>query len=149
MNGGVGTKKITSHNEFINFKKNIRRKDPPDRIRVIVSAKATCCHLKGSIDVVGAIEREMTNQDLHDQLQLVTSGCLGFCQVEPVIIIQPGGIFYPDVTPEKVPQILKSASEGGIANEFLYTVLPSNTTISHEKDIPFYGKQNRIVLHFL
>jgi len=85
--------------------------------------------------------------ELEDAVDVRTTGCHGFCEIEPVILIYPGGILYQHVTPDDVPEII---SESVIKNNFVERLLYQDPTtgekIVHEQDIPFYSKQDRHIL---
>ena len=75
------------------------------------------------------------------------TGCHGFCETEPNVVIYPEGIFYQKVKPEDAEGIVKkTALERVIIDRLLYTDIHTNKKIVHEKDIPFYKKQQRILL---
>lgn len=75
------------------------------------------------------------------------TGCHGFCQQGPLVIIEPEGVLYARVEEGDVPEILSSHVENGKKVErLLYTDPVTKKTISHYSDIPFYKMQNRIIL---
>jgi NADH:ubiquinone oxidoreductase subunit F (NADH-binding)/(2Fe-2S) ferredoxin/Pyruvate/2-oxoacid:ferredoxin oxidoreductase delta subunit len=140
-------KKITSPKQLEELRKTLLNKKAPDKPRIIVSAKATCCYLKGSQEVVEALEQQIKNKGLEGKVELVTTGCLGFCQLEPIILIQPAGIFYPSVDASSISKIFtKDILNGEICEDLLYTDPATGKKIPYEKEIPFYRKQRRLVL---
>jgi NADH-quinone oxidoreductase subunit F len=138
---------IRSSKQLEDFRKTLLDKKSSSKIQIIVSAKATCCYLKGSQEVVEALENEIKNKGLEGKVDLITTGCLGFCQLEPLILIQPAGIFYPSVDANSVSKIFaKDIFNGEVCEELLYTDPATAEKITYEKDIPFYRKQKRLVL---
>ncbi len=72
-----------------------------------------CCHAAGSAGVLGAFERELRARGLEREVQVTQCGCLGLCQVGPVVIVYPEGIWYRRVTAADVPEIVDSFVAGG------------------------------------
>ena len=75
-------KKVKSSAELEQFRKDILDTKDSDKSRVIISTKAACCYLKGSKEVAETFQKEIKNQNLEEKVELVTTGCLGFCQEE-------------------------------------------------------------------
>ncbi len=140
-------KRIKSAKELAEFTRKIRAEKKKERKRIIVSIRATCCYLKGSKEVASVLEDEVKKRKLENKVTLLMTGCLGFCQVEPVMVIQPGDIFYPSITPEAVPEILDATViKGEILDHRLYLDPERKKRIVHWDEIPFYKRQLRLVL---
>ncbi len=140
-------KKILSPAELEKFRKAILRVKGEAKKQIVISTNATCCHLRGSEDVSKAFEKELNKQGLSKDVELVRAGCLGFCEVEPVVLIQPQGIFYPSVTAKSVQEIVaQSVVAGNAIDKLVFTDPASGKKITYEKDLPFYKKQKRILL---
>ena len=97
------------------------------------------------IKAISRIENEIETPQ--DGVLLAESGCQGFCQMGPLVSIQPDGIFYVHVTAEDVPEIVeKTMLQGEVVERLLYTD-PSTQRHCHGiGDIPFYTRQSRTVL---
>jgi len=67
----------------------------------------TGCTALGSVEVYAAFEKEIQKQGLEGQVMLKRTGCHGFCEKGPVVVILPKQFFYPGVVPEDVPEIVK------------------------------------------
>jgi NADH-quinone oxidoreductase subunit F len=139
-------KKIDSPQELENLKKTLHSNKDSNRPSIVISTKSTCCYLKGSKEVATAFETEIKNQHLEKKIELITTGCLGFCQLEPIVLIQPSGVFYPSVNATFISKIVSSVLKNEICEDLLYTDPLTKEKIPFEKDIPFYKKQNRMVL---
>ena len=59
----------------------------------------TCGQARGSLKVIESLEKEIAAQSLEDKVEVKVTGCHGFCEAEPNIIIQPHNIFYQHVEP--------------------------------------------------
>jgi NADH-quinone oxidoreductase subunit F len=80
-------------------------------------------------------------------VRLCVTGCHGFCEQGPVIIIEPGNIFYCRVLPEDAFEIVsQTLVQGEIIERLLYTDPVSGNRIQTESEIPFYQAQDRQLL---
>jgi NADH-quinone oxidoreductase subunit F len=80
-------------------------------------------------------------------LGLKTTGCHGFCEQGPLVVIQPKGIFYKGVKPKDVKDIVEKTLVGGeIIKRLLYRDPNTKERIEQYTAIPFYSKQVRIAL---
>lgn len=76
-----------------------------------------------------------------------TTGCHGFCQHGPLVVIEPAGIFYQKVKPKDAAEIVETILAGtGVVKRLLYRDPNSKQQISYHRDIPFYQKQHRNAL---
>ncbi|MFH0795719.1 MAG: NADH-quinone oxidoreductase subunit NuoF [Candidatus Omnitrophota bacterium] len=116
------------------------------KIRVVVSA-GTCGRARGAGEVVDAFKNELERSRLTRKVEFQETGCHGFCEVEPVVVIYPKGIFYQRVKPDDVSEIIsESVKKGGIVERLLYVDPLTKKKVVYEKDVPFYQKQNQIIL---
>lgn len=75
------------------------------------------------------------------------TGCPGFCEQGPIVVVQPDGIFYAHVQPEDVPQIVnETVMQHRPIARLLYGD-PTGRKIPLEKDVPFYHRQLRLLLN--
>jgi NADH-quinone oxidoreductase subunit F len=126
--------------------------------RVIVCA-GTGCIANGSLKVFEALRRTVLDKgldvvvelreedhDSHDIL-LSHSGCQGFCQVGPLVTVEPEGILYTHVKPEDVEEIVDTTlRHGQVVGRLLYRNPIDHSACRGQADIPFYAKQSRTVL---
>lgn len=119
----------------------------PNKTKIIISTKATCCHLKGSKEVAKAFEKEIKSQGLDKEIDMITTGCHGFCEIEPVVIIQPKGILYQQVRVDYIPHIIsRTIFKEEIIDDLLYQDPLTGEKFIYEKDVPFYKRQMRLIL---
>jgi NADH-quinone oxidoreductase subunit F len=83
--------------------------------------------------------------DLEKTIRVIISGCHGFCAAEPNVIIYPEKIFYRNVEPKDVEEIVKETVLGGNVIERLVYTDDDGATYPHMDEIPFYRKQLRLV----
>ncbi len=125
--------------------------------RIIVCA-GTGCLANGSADIFKSFEQKQLERGLKVSVKLRPeddspdilvsgSGCQGFCQVGPLVTIQPDGILYAHVKPEDVEDIIeKTILNGEVIERLLYTEPASGNSCRGTLEIPFYAKQSRQVL---
>ena len=112
----------------------------------IVICGGTGGQASGSNDLIRIIKRRILEKDLYDKLSLRITGCLGFCEMDPFIIVEPGYNLYPKLKMEDVPKIIEAAVKGEVVEELLYREPGSTVKRFSEQDIPFFQGQTRIVL---
>ena len=107
----------------------------------------TACHASGRPAVTAAFKEELAARGLADKVRVVETGCHGFCEQGPIVVLQPKGIFYARVRADDVAKIIAASIEGdGFHEKRLYRDPQSGEPIPYEKDIPFYTGQRRLVL---
>ncbi len=100
----------------------------------------------GANDLIRVIKRQILEQNLHDKLSLRITGCLGFCEMDPFIIVEPGNNLYPKLKMDDVPRIIAAAVKGDVIEELLYREPGSSVARTTQREIPFFQGQTRIVL---
>ncbi|HEG44397.1 MAG TPA: NADH-quinone oxidoreductase subunit NuoF [Phycisphaerales bacterium] len=115
-------------------------------IPVIMLCGGIGCKAMGSEPVHSAFIEEIDRLGLKDKVKLKLTGCHGFCEKGPVVVILPDKFFYPGVKPENVADILQQTVIGRKPIEDLLYVDPaSGNKITYEQDVPFYAGQQRNV----
>ena len=139
-------KRLKSATELEELRDDILGQRDPHRICLVTSV-GTCGLACGAKDVVKAISKTLSEFGLEDSVYFRTTGCHGFCEIEPVITIYPERVVYQQVTPRDIPEIIsESVIKNKVIDRLLYTDSTTGEKIIHEQDIPFYGKQNRLLL---
>ena len=137
--------RINSPAELEKIRKEILSKRDPDKL-CITLCSGTACHATGSKEVALAIERELEKQRLRVKVDFRRTGCHGFCEKGPIVIIFPDEICYLQVTPEDVPDIFsQTLKEKKVVDRLLYIDPTTGEKVIHESDIPFYKNQTRLV----
>ncbi len=115
----------------------------------VLLCSGTGCQASGSTGVYEAMVAELQRQgiEIENEVKLVRGGCRGFCAMGPVMDIYPGGIFYVRVRPADVPKIVEETLVNGrVVEKLCYKDPMTEESIPIFEDIPFYAKQERIVL---
>ena len=107
----------------------------------------TGCQASRSLAVIDAIKNELAKQGFEDSVHVRTTGCHGFCEQGPLVVIEPRNIFYCHVRPEDASDIVCQTIIGGeIVDRLLYIDPVSGKKIETENEIPFYCQQQRHLL---
>ncbi len=137
--------RINSPAELEEFRKEILSKRDPKK-PCITLCSGSACHASGSEDVAASIEAEIENQGLSGEVEVRKTGCHGFCERGPIIVIHPEEICYLRIEPEDVPEIISETIKNKkVIDRLLYTDPETDEKIVHESEIPFYKHQERIV----
>ncbi|MFH1319167.1 MAG: NADH-quinone oxidoreductase subunit NuoF [Bacteroidota bacterium] len=137
--------RINSPIELEEFRKDILSKRDPKK-PCLTLCSGTACHATGSKEVALAIEQELEKQGLKEEVDFRRTGCHGFCEKGPIVIIFPEEICYLQVTPEDVPDIFsQTIKEKKVVDRLLYVDPTTCEKVTYESDIPFYKNQERVV----
>jgi len=137
--------RINSPAELEELRKNILSRRDPNK-PCITLCSGTACHASGSAEVAASIEEEIKKQGLSGKIDFRKTGCHGFCEKGPIIVIHPEKICYLQIEPKDVPEIISRTIKGKkVIERLLYTDPGTNEKIVHEFDIPFYKNQERLV----
>jgi len=106
----------------------------------------TGCHAYGCIKVAQAFKREIKKRNLQDSVEVRTTGCHGFCERGPIVVIQPEGIFYQRIQLKDIKEVIsETVRKKKIIDRLLYVDPETKEKTIYEKDVPFYKKQKRII----
>jgi NADH:ubiquinone oxidoreductase subunit F (NADH-binding)/(2Fe-2S) ferredoxin len=120
-----------------------RKSDKP----VISLCNGTACRPYGCLQLTEAFKQGLAKQGLRSKVELRVTGCHGLCEKGPIVVIQPGDIFYQQVKSEDVPEILsETVVNGNIIDRLLHTDPATGRKLAHRNEIPFYRKQQRNIL---
>jgi len=107
----------------------------------------TACHASGRVALRKAIEKALADRGLSETVAVIETGCHGFCEEGPIVVLRPQGLFYPRLKPKDVAEIIETSVVGdGIVERLLYRHPQTGEPLAHEQEIPFYALQQRIVL---
>ena len=105
------------------------------------------CQASGSSAVIDAVREELSGQGLDPSVRLCVTGCHGFCEQGPIIVIEPGNIFYCHVSPEDAFEIVsQTVVRGEVIERLLYTDPVSGKRVKTESEVPFYRAQDQQLL---
>ena len=113
----------------------------------ILICTGTGCTASGAKDVLAKFDEELKAKKLREEVSLVETGCHGFCEGGPLVIIYPEGTFYTRVKPEDVAEIVEEhILKGRIVSRLLFKEPLTAEKVPSYDEIAFYKKQHRLVL---
>jgi NADH-quinone oxidoreductase subunit F len=114
---------------------------------VLTMCGGTGCQASRCQDVIEEVDKELSGNGLSGKVRTRVTGCQGFCEQGPIMIVGPGKIFYCHVKPDDVKEILEDTVKHGKAVErLLYTDPSTGRTVFTETEIPFYQAQTPTLL---
>ncbi|MEA1997475.1 MAG: (2Fe-2S) ferredoxin domain-containing protein, partial [Gemmatimonadota bacterium] len=112
--------------------------------KVLIVSNATCGRANGSAALVEALRESWEKNNLYGEAHLRVTGCLGFCDKEPLVIVRPEGFIYPQPRIRDIEEIINESLLGGKMVERLAMKDPATGEIIRtEQDSPFYKHQLR------
>ena len=138
--------KLKSASDLGELRKQIlSRRDPKKPCITVCSG--TGCQATGCEKVSAAFQEELDKQKLGGKVDVRRTGCHGFCEKGPIVIIHPDEICYLQVKPEDASEVVSQTMVGGkIVDRLLFVDPITGERIVHESDIPFYKNQKRLLL---
>jgi len=139
------TKKLKSPDELKSLQEKIREGRDPQKPCITICA-GTGCLAYGTQNLVDRFKAEVEQQNVQEKVDIRTTGCHGFCEKGPLVVIHPQKILYQQVKVGDAPEIIeKTVLNGEILDRLLYTDVNTKEKILYEHEIPFYKKQMRLV----
>lgn len=115
--------------------------------RIITVCGGTGCKSSDSSRIIESLKTEIEIAGLTDEVQVSITGCFGFCEKGPIVMINPDNTFYVHVTPEDAPDIVSEhLIKGKVVDRLLYEEPSIKEKVSRQDDMSFYKKQHRIAL---
>jgi NADH-quinone oxidoreductase subunit F len=138
--------KINSPTELEELRQEILSKRDQNKPCITICAGTGCLTL-GSDRVISAFEEEIEKQALKTKVDVRETGCPGFCEKGPIVVIYPEEICYIGVTPEDAPEIVSQTVVGKkVIDRLLYNDPNTGEKAVHEYEIPFYKNQMRLLI---
>ena len=138
-------KRISSIEDFIDFRELIIQ-EPTGNKPCLVLCAGTGGQASGSNDVMRLVKRYIIEQNLHEKISLRITGCLGFCEMDPFIVVEPGNHLYPKIALADIPRIIESALQGKVIEKLLYKEADNPRCFRSQHEIPFFKNQKRTIL---
>ncbi len=113
----------------------------------ILVCGGTGCKASQSELIKSNFSNQLQELGLDDEVQVLHTGCFGFCEKGPIVKIQPDNTFYVSVFPEDTKEIIEEhIIKGRKVERLLYTNPRTEKKVRESKDMDFYKKQVRIAL---
>ena len=113
----------------------------------ILICGGTGCQSSNSEAILNNLERELATKGLIEDVQVIRTGCFGFCEKGPIVNVLPDNTFYVEVKPDDAQEIIdEHIIKGRRVNRLLYVNPENEEHIPDSKHMGFYKKQLRIAL---
>lgn len=107
----------------------------------------TGCTSANAPAIIKALEEQIAEKGLADEVKVVQTGCHGLCALGPIMIVYPEGCFYSEVKVEDVPEIVEEhLLKGRIVKRLLYDDTVHQDVVKSIESTDFYKKQKRVAL---
>ncbi|MCP5105867.1 MAG: NADH-quinone oxidoreductase subunit NuoF [bacterium] len=116
------------------------------RLHLLVCAGTGCVACR-SFEIREELEQEIIRQKLQDEVKVVTTGCQGFCEQGPIVIVQPDGIFYRQLSKKEIPNLVtEHFLKGRPVKKLMYVPSRKEPPVPKMMDIGFFKHQRLMVL---
>ena len=138
--------RLNSPEALRKFRQALLSKRDPANPCISICAGAGCV-ASGATEVIDAFKKELEKEGLATTVDTKGTGCPGFCERGPVVVIYPAELCYLQVQAEDVPEIVeKTIKENKVIERLLYEDPATGEKAVKESDISFYKSQQRTVL---
>jgi NADH-quinone oxidoreductase subunit F len=138
-------RKLSSFTDFDLLRSRLASSHDPQIPTIVISA-GTCGQASGANDLIRVTKKELLRENLIGSIGLRVTGCHGFCEIEPSILIEPQRTLYPRVSIDDVPRIIAAVGRGEIIEDLVPTDSVSGQPIRTQDELPFYKRQQRTIL---
>jgi len=115
--------------------------------RHLLVCAGTGCVACGSFEIRAALIEEITKRGLQNEVSVIATGCNGFCERGPIVVVQPDGIFYQQLKRENIPHLVEEHFiKGRPVKDLMYIPPKEREPIPKMSDIGFFKHQRLIVL---
>lgn len=118
----------------------------PIRIDVLVCGGAACLS-SNSQQLKNRLYQATEKLGLSDEINIVETGCMGPCELGPVMVVYPDGAFYIQLQEKDIDHIAEEHFlKGRVVKEKLWETPEARQIVEEKKQVPFFEKQQKIVL---
>lgn len=119
----------------------------PEKLRQALVCRGTGCESQKGEEIFLNLQKEVAKAGLGDSVEVKFTGCHGFCQQGPTVLIMSAGTFYCLVSPDDVPEIVeKDLLRGEYVERLLFLEPKTKQRVPNIRDIGYFRPQRRIVL---
>ncbi len=119
----------------------------PGKERQVLVCRGTGCESQKANIIFSNLEKELAKAGLDTTVEVKFTGCHGFCQQGPTVMVMPAGTFYCNVTPDDVSEIVETDLVKGQPVERLLFLDPkTKDRVLSFRDMKYFSPQRRIVL---
>jgi NADH-quinone oxidoreductase subunit F len=138
--------KVTNREELEKLRSSLQADSKIGKKKLISLCSGSGCGAYGTAKVHQVLLEELAKQNMQHEVEVKLTGCHGFCEKGPIMVIHPEGIFYPQLKEENIPAIVEETIvKGEIVKSLAFKDPSLKKKIIHEEEIPFYNLQQRII----
>jgi len=138
--------RVNSASELEELRKGILSERDPDKPCITICSGMGCLGLANG-EIISAFEEEVNKLDLKTKVDIRVTGCHGYCEKGPMVVIYPEEICYVEVTPEDVPEIVSQTVVGKkVIDRLIFTNPDTGEKTAHQAEIPFYLNQMQHII---
>lgn len=137
--------RLESQKDLASHREQLQKQRDPQRLLISLCA-GSGCGAYGTDEVKDALEKEISQNGLKEKVDLKVTGCHGFCEKGPIMVIHPEGTFYSQVKVADVPEIVaETLVNKQLVERLIYKDPVSKQKIAREAEVPFYSHQLRLI----
>jgi NADH-quinone oxidoreductase subunit F len=138
--------RLLSIEEFCGLRDRLRVDGGNGQVPTLVIPAGTCGQASGANDLIRITKRTLLERGLGDRVRLRITGCHGYCQAEPSVLVEPRRTFYPKVGLDDMPRIVEAAAAGRIVEDLLLLDPATRLRVERQDEVPFFAHQRRLLL---
>lgn len=143
---GIMTR-LTNRQALQELRTSLEAKQQNGKRGLISLCSGSGCGAYGTGKVHKALIDKLAQRGVQDEVEVKLTGCHGFCEKGPIMVLYPEGILYSQVKEEHIPEIVeKTVINGEVVDSLIFRDPSTKKRILREHDIPFYKLQQRIIL---
>jgi len=138
-------KRLRSADDLDALREKLLRQRKPSLPAIVIPA-GTCGRASGADELAHAAEEAIRSYGLAGSVRLRVTGCHGYCQQEPSVLVEPDRVFYPRVAARSMERIITAAVSGEVLDELLRRDPETGRPLRRQEELPFFRKQVRMIL---
>ena len=140
-------RRLKTVDELVEFRSRIAVEHrEAEQLPTIVVSADTGAQASGVNDLIRLFKKHILDRFLQQRLKLRITGCHGFCEMNPYVVVEPWGHLYPQVKREDVPKIIDAALGGYVVEDLVYRDARDEKVYEEVDRIPFFRRQTRQIL---
>jgi len=141
-------KRLKTIEELSRFRRRILNDKISERERpILVICADTGAQASGANDIIRIAKRYILENNLQQRVGLRITGCIGFCEMNPYMVVEPWKHLYPKLTGDAIPRIIDAAVNGYVDQSLIFKDPRVGTVYEEQRNIPFFKKQTRLILN--
>jgi NADH-quinone oxidoreductase subunit F len=138
--------KLENRESLAQLRNSLQTKQQKGKKKLVSLCAGSGCGAYGTGKVHETLMAELAANGLKNEVEVKLSGCHGFCEKGPIMVIHPEGIFYPQLKEKHIPEIVEHTIKNGeLVKSLIFKDPATKKKITYEHDVPFYKLQKRII----